>query len=124
MKRHSRFAIIAAAFALTSAVTAHAESDAHLDACIEKFVDAQLAGFPGKITIRKAADSNNYSPLLRARHQIVLSAVDPASGALLATGTCHATKEGLKVSIKAMKHFNTKVAETTKPVTKTLDDAG
>ena len=123
MKHVARNIGIAAALALAAVGTASAKDDVLMDKCIAHFVSKQFPAFGGKITVHKSTDSGSYVPLIARREHVEISAVDPASGATLATATCKSGKDGLMVSIKSTLDGETKVVKTIKPEA-VLSDAG
>jgi len=88
---------------MTLSTAAHADTERALDACIQEFTSTQLAGYAGKITIRKdTSEAPTSLPLVsKSTQRITVDAVHRASGSRLASVTCHVDSTGAVIAMKA-----------------------
>ena len=119
MKRISRRAIVALTLTLTGFGAANAKEESAVDKCIAKFVSSELAGFQGEIKVRKEGADIYPLPLQLRQYRVAVTAVDPATGTILATGTCKAGRDKLTVSFVTRTTIPAAVAKS-----ESLDAAG
>jgi hypothetical protein len=91
----------ASAAALLGTGAAQAGPEQALNSCIEQFIATNMAGYDGKMTVRK--DPSEFQPLMLSapsRYEFSVTAHDKVDGTKLMTATCIAKRDGTVVSLK------------------------
>jgi len=110
------YAVVTAA--ALSAGAAHAAEKEMLDACAQYFIAANLAVYPGKISVDTS--SAGYAPLIsptQQHYQVAIKTLNPANGEQLASGVCTVSRTGKVIAFKPTSVMSTKLAASLQPAT-------
>jgi len=115
-KSNLGYAVVTAAALSTGA--ANAAEKEMLEACTQYFIAANLAVFPGKVSVDVA--SGEHRPVLspiQTQYQVAVTTLDRASGDQLAAGVCTVTRSGRVISFKTTSAMSARLTERLAPAT-------